>query len=137
MPIPAKPGRPARIDYEYERNGTANVFLLHAPFCKAARHVGVTDRHTAVDYAHLLKRMFPTHGSGMRRRSRSCRTTSAPSGKTRVAVVEAFRPASPSGSQVALHAQTQQPFLNVAETQIKCPVRSVPRAAHSRQGDAD
>ena len=31
MPIPARPGRPARTDYEYERNGTANIFMLFAP----------------------------------------------------------------------------------------------------------
>src|SRR4051812_44185079 len=30
-PIPAKPGRPARYDYEYERNGTANLFMMFAP----------------------------------------------------------------------------------------------------------
>ena len=29
--IPMKPGRPARCDYEYERNGTANLFMLFAP----------------------------------------------------------------------------------------------------------
>ena len=49
-----KPGRPARCDYEYERNGTANLFMLFAPL-EGWRHVKVTDRHTAVDYAHLLK----------------------------------------------------------------------------------
>src|SRR6185295_13623158 len=31
MPIPMKPGRAARVDYEYERNGTANLFMLFAP----------------------------------------------------------------------------------------------------------
>ena len=31
VPIPAKPGQPARHDYEYERNGTANLFMLFAP----------------------------------------------------------------------------------------------------------
>src|SRR6202521_1803875 len=54
LPIAAKPGRPARIDYEYERNGTANIFMLFAPL-EGWRHVEVTDRHTGVDYAHLLK----------------------------------------------------------------------------------
>jgi uncharacterized small protein (DUF1192 family) len=54
VPMPAKPGRPARYDYEYERNGTANLFMLFAPL-EGWRHVEVTDRHTAVDYAHLLK----------------------------------------------------------------------------------
>src|SRR3984957_13625711 len=53
VPIPARPGRP-RTDYEYERNGTANIFLLFAPL-EGWRHVEVTDRHAAVDYAHLLR----------------------------------------------------------------------------------
>ena len=52
--IPMKPGRPARCDYEYERNGTANLFMMFAPL-EGWRHVKVTDRHTAVDYAHVLK----------------------------------------------------------------------------------
>ena len=30
-PVPMKPGQPARIDYEYERNGTANMFMMFAP----------------------------------------------------------------------------------------------------------
>src|SRR4051794_21793979 len=55
-PIEAKPGRPARYDYEYRRNGTANLFMLFAPL-EGWRHVEVTDRHTAVDYAHLLKQL--------------------------------------------------------------------------------
>jgi hypothetical protein len=54
VPIPMKPGRPARCDYEYERNGTANLFMMFAPL-EGWRHVKVTDRHTAVDYAHVLK----------------------------------------------------------------------------------
>jgi hypothetical protein len=64
-PIPAKPGRPARHDYEYERNGTANLFMLFAPL-EGWRHVEVTDRHTAVDYAHMLRdlsdKYFPHAG---------------------------------------------------------------------------
>jgi len=45
-PIPAKPGRKARHDYEYERNGVANLFMLFAPL-EGWRHVKVTDHHTA------------------------------------------------------------------------------------------
>jgi hypothetical protein len=30
-PIPAKPGQPVRYDYEYERNGVANIFMTFAP----------------------------------------------------------------------------------------------------------
>ena len=60
VPVPMKPGRPARHDYEYERNGTANLFMLFAPL-EGWRHVKVTDRHTAVDYAHVLKDLADTH----------------------------------------------------------------------------
>src|SRR5271166_2918301 len=45
-PIPAKPGQPARHDYEYERNGVANLFMVFAPL-EGWRHVKVTDRHAA------------------------------------------------------------------------------------------
>ena len=60
MPIPMKRGRPARVDYEYERNGTANLFMLFAPL-EGWRHVEVTDRHTAIDYAHVLKDLADRH----------------------------------------------------------------------------
>jgi hypothetical protein len=60
VPIPAKPGRPARHDYEYERNGTANLFMMFAPL-EGWRRVKVTDRHTAVDYAQVLKELSDTH----------------------------------------------------------------------------
>jgi hypothetical protein len=63
VPIPAKPGQPARIDYEYERNGTANLFMLFAPL-EGWRHVKVTDRHTAADYAQLLKEVSDSYFPG-------------------------------------------------------------------------
>src|SRR5204862_1424988 len=54
VPIPMKAGRPARFDYEYERNGTANLFMMFAPL-EGWRQVKFTDHHTAVDYARDLK----------------------------------------------------------------------------------
>lgn len=59
-PVPMIEGRPARIDYEYERNGTANVFMLFAPL-EGWRHAEVTDRRTAIDYAHVLKDLSDIH----------------------------------------------------------------------------
>jgi hypothetical protein len=59
VPIPAKPGHAARHDYEYERNGTANLFMMFAPL-EGWRCVKVTDRHTAVDYAQVLKELSDT-----------------------------------------------------------------------------
>ncbi len=60
VPIAAKPGQVARYDYEYERNGTANLFMMFAPL-EGWRHVKVTDRHAAVDYAQVLKELSDTH----------------------------------------------------------------------------
>src|ERR1700728_2040848 len=60
VPIPMKPGRPARFDHEYERNGTANLFTMFPPL-EGWRHVKVTDLHTAVDFAHVLKELADVH----------------------------------------------------------------------------
>jgi hypothetical protein len=60
VPIAAKPGHPARHDYEYQRNGTANLFMIFAPL-EGWRQVEVTDRHAAVDYAQVLKELSDTH----------------------------------------------------------------------------
>jgi hypothetical protein len=59
-PMPVAPGRPARHDYEYKRNGVANLFMLFAPL-EGWRHVKPTARRTAVDYAHVLKDLSDVH----------------------------------------------------------------------------
>ena len=59
VPIKVKPGQPARHDYEYERN-TVNLFMLFAPL-EGWRLVKVTDRHTAIDYAHMLRDLSDVH----------------------------------------------------------------------------
>ena len=45
---------------EFHRDGTANLFMMFAPL-EGWRHVKVTDRHTAVDYAHVLKDLADIH----------------------------------------------------------------------------
>jgi len=55
-PIPMKAGQPQRYDTEYERNGTSNLFLFFAPL-EGWRHVEVTDRRTAIDWALQIKRL--------------------------------------------------------------------------------
>ena len=59
-PIPAQPGQAARVDYQYERHGTANLFMLCEPMA-GWRHVEVTPRRTAIDYAHLLQDLVDRH----------------------------------------------------------------------------
>jgi DDE superfamily endonuclease len=55
-----KPGQPERRDYEYERNGTANLFMMFAPL-EGWRCVKVTDRRTAVDFAKALEDLSDRH----------------------------------------------------------------------------
>lgn len=59
-PVAAKPGQPQRVDYKYERNGTANLFMLCEPMT-GWRNVKVTPQRTAIDYAHLLKDLVDLH----------------------------------------------------------------------------
>lgn len=60
VPIPAAPGRPERHDYEYERHGTANLFMLFAPL-EGWRHVKVTERRTKLDFAEVIRELVDVH----------------------------------------------------------------------------
>jgi transposase len=60
VPVMAKPGKRARYDYEYVRNGTANVFMMldvHRPW----RHAKVTERRTAMDFAECMRDLVDRH----------------------------------------------------------------------------
>jgi len=60
QPWPAKPGTLRRIDYEYRRNGTANLFVFlnaHEPW----RHVKATERKTALDFAQCMHELAMVH----------------------------------------------------------------------------
>jgi transposase len=60
VPIPAKPGKPARVDYEYVRNGTANVFMF-VDVNRPWRHAKVTDRRTCIDFAECMRDLVDEH----------------------------------------------------------------------------
>jgi len=60
VPLPMSPGQPQRYDYEYERHGTANLFMFFEPLA-GWRHVDVTDRRTKIDYAHCMKDLVDVH----------------------------------------------------------------------------
>ena len=64
-PLPTRPGQPAGFDFEYERNGTANLFMVYAPLI-AWRHVEVTDRRTRQDFARVLRDIADVHFPGKR-----------------------------------------------------------------------
>ena len=60
LPLPMEPGKPERVDYEYERKGTANLFLVTEPL-SGWRHVDVTDRRTKHDFAQQMRDLADRH----------------------------------------------------------------------------
>jgi hypothetical protein len=58
--LPMVPGTPERVDYEYERRGTANLFLVTEPHT-GWRHVDVTDRRTKHDFAQQMRDLVDRH----------------------------------------------------------------------------
>jgi hypothetical protein len=53
-PLPTRPGAAEKVDYEYKREGTCNLFLFVQPQI-GWRHVDVTDRRTAQDFASCMR----------------------------------------------------------------------------------
>lgn len=60
LPLPARPGHVAKYDYEYERNGTSNMFVFFAPL-EAWRHIKVTNRRTKIDFAYCMRDLVDIH----------------------------------------------------------------------------
>ena len=59
-PVPPSPGHTKRVDYEYEREGTCNLFLLLEP-TQGWRHVEVRKRRTKQDFAAVMKELVDVH----------------------------------------------------------------------------
>ena len=59
-PIPAGPGKPEQYDYEYERSGTANIFMFVEPL-GGWRQASVTAHRTSVDWAHQIRELVDVH----------------------------------------------------------------------------
>lgn len=57
QPLPAVPGKPGRYDDEYRREGTGNLFIFFQPL-RGWRHIKVTERRTARDFAQCLSSTF-------------------------------------------------------------------------------
>ena len=59
-PLPVAPGQVTREDPEYVRGGVANLFLVCEPL-RGWRHVSVTERRTAVDWAQCIRELVDVH----------------------------------------------------------------------------
>jgi len=60
VPRPGETGTPTRYDYEYERNGTANIFMFVEPWI-GWRQVNVTSHRKATDWAHQIRELVDLH----------------------------------------------------------------------------
>lgn len=130
VPLPAEPGQPERVDYEYERCGTANLFLTGEPLA-GRRHVTATERRTAVDFAHevrdLLEVRYP-HAEKV------VLVMDNPNAHKPAALYEAFEPAVARALLDRLeihHTPKHGSWLNVAEIELsvlsrQCLDRRIP-----------
>ena len=81
-PMRAEPGKPARIDHEYKRNGTANLFVS-VDVHRSWRNVKVTEHRTSVDFAHCMRELVDVHypeAEKLRSSAASCRWSTGTSG---------------------------------------------------------
>src|SRR6266581_2767270 len=116
-PEPLEPGQPERVDYEYERLGTANLFFFVEPLT-GWRHVEMTEHRTKIDYAHciqwLVDSVYP-HAEYVRIVQDNLNTHTA------AALYEAFEPAEARRilQRVEFHYTPKHgSWLNMAEIEI-------------------
>jgi hypothetical protein len=132
VPVAMKPGRPARVDYEYGRNGVANLFMMFAPL-GGWREVKITDRRTAVDYAHVLKELADVHFAQAETIvlvQDNLNTHASASLYEAFPAAEARRPG--RTLRVALHTQTRL-LAGPSRIRTRCACLAMSRPAHSRQ----
>jgi len=60
LPLPVQPRQVQKYDYEYERNGTGNLFMMFAPL-ERWRHLKITDRRTMIDWAYCIRDLVDIH----------------------------------------------------------------------------
>ncbi len=58
--LPLEPGHPEKVDYQYERKGTADIFILNEPLGNW-RHTLVRERKTSQDWAQVIKELMDVH----------------------------------------------------------------------------
>jgi hypothetical protein len=121
-PLPVRPGEAAEQDYEYERGGMANLFMAFEPLA-GARHVAVTERKTAADFARFLRAVSDELYPGAERVVLACDNLNT---HCVAPLYEAFEPA--EARRLALrfewhHAPEHGPWLNVAEMELSVPAR--------------
>jgi len=116
-PVPRAPGRAARVDYEYARQGTANVFLFCEPL--AARRWGtVTARRTSADWAQQIQELVDVRCPGAARITLVCDNLNT---HTPAALYEVVPPAEAKrlAAKLEIHSTPKHgSWLNMAEIEL-------------------
>lgn len=121
-PLPAKPGQPASIDDEYERNGTANIFMFTEPL-SGWRKVVVSQRRTAVDWAQEIQRLLEQDYAHSERVILVCDQLNI---HKVASLYEAFAPATARRLAKPLdihHTPKHGSWLNIAENELSALTR--------------
>ncbi len=121
-PIPATTGHPRRVDYEYERAGTASVFLFCEPLA-GWRGVSIRERRTKVDWALEVAELLRTRYAGAEKVILVCDNLNT---HTKGAFYEAFPPAEARAIVRRLefrHTPKHGSWLNVAENELSAMTR--------------
>jgi len=133
VPIRAEPGKPRRSDYEYVRNGTANVFMF-VDVNRPWRHAKVTDQRTCIDFAECMRDLVDTHYPEAQRIRVVLDNLSAHSA---AALYQAFEPAEARRvlNRIEFHFTPKHAsWLNMVEIEIgvmvdQCLARRIPDKA--------
>jgi len=121
-PLPVRPGSAAKQDYEYKREGMANLFMAVEPL-DGVRHVEVTERKTAVDFARFLKRVSDEWYAAAGQVVLVCDNLNT---HTPACLYEAFEPAEArrlAGRFEWHHTPKHGSWLNVAECELSVVAR--------------
>jgi hypothetical protein len=121
-PLPPLPGEPERYDYEYERHGTANIFMFTEPL-GGWRHVNVTERHTKVDWALQVRELLDVRYPKAKKVTLVCDNLNT---HNDASLYEAFEPAEAHRLRSRLelvHTPKHGSWLNIAEIELNVLAR--------------
>ncbi len=119
VPIAATKEHPERVDYEYERKGTASIFLFAEPL-SGFRRATARDRRTKTDWAQEVAHLLDTRYAGVERITLVCDNLNT---HTKGAFYEAFAPEKAREYVKRIdfvHTPKHGSWLNVAECELSC-----------------
>jgi hypothetical protein len=122
VPIPATKDHPERVDYEYERKGTASIFMFTEPL-SGFRQATARPRRTKVDWAHEVAHLLDTRYAGVPMITLVCDNLNT---HTKGAFYEAFAPDKARDYVRRIrfvYTPKHGSWLNVAECELSCMTR--------------